>query len=184
MSSVDSDSTAALSENQHGVFAALKFFVAVVYEETFAYQTIKLVRTYDWRLSLMKRVFTTGVLLYIIFFIVLFHGYVFFEAPTVVINPNIARNNSKMLPFENSTAAFLEDVSQVPDYCFGTNYIFTPGVLEFINNYCINYLSYPEFTAVRTASVGVTTYARQEDFQITDCKLYMSREEALENRCA
>ena len=132
-----------------------------MHKDNIAYQTIKLVRTYDWRLSMMKRVFTSGVLLYIIFFIVLFHGYVEYEAPTVVTNPILERDaDGLMLPYENSTASGINSLP-VPDYCFGEDYVYTPGVLEYVDNYCISYLALPEYTVQRTQSVGITTYGRQ-----------------------
>uniref|UniRef100_A0A7S0R6H3 Uncharacterized protein n=1 Tax=Pyramimonas obovata TaxID=1411642 RepID=A0A7S0R6H3_9CHLO len=182
MSSIHSDSSAALSEKPQGVLGALKFFLSVVYEETFAYQTIKLVRTYDWRLSLMKRVFTSGVLLYIIFFIVLFHGYVEYEAPTVVINPTVRRVNEKMLPFENATTT-AGGAGSTPNYCFGVSYIYFKDVYEFINNFCVDYLALPEFTVQRVNSVGVTTYARQREMTSTNCPILRSKEDAKSSTC-
>mmetsp|Transcript_42207 Transcript_42207/g.70445 ORF Transcript_42207/g.70445 Transcript_42207/m.70445 type:complete len:920 (-) Transcript_42207:523-3282(-) len=168
-------------DKPQGVFAALKFFVAVVYEETFAYQTIKLVRTYDWRLSLMKRVFTTGVLLYILFFIFLFHGYVEYESPTVVVNADVNQADGNYIPYENEQTYFLSN-PLTPEYCFGANiYKFEPGVLEFGPNYCLNYLGLPEYTLERTDSVAVSTYMLQTEYYTQDCFLWKSQADADES---
>jgi len=56
-----------------------------IWEELFAYQTVKIVRTRDWRLSVMKKIFNAGVLVYVTFFVVFFHGYMMKELPSISV---------------------------------------------------------------------------------------------------
>eukprot|EP00959_Pyramimonas_sp_CCMP1952_P207637 4343256-Pyramimonas_sp.AAC.1 len=79
--------------------AVVEFF-SVLYEEAFAYQTIKLVKTSDKRLSGMKFAFIGLVLIYVIFNLFLFHGYFLKEIPYVSFRWELAEDQTAYEAFK------------------------------------------------------------------------------------
>ena len=61
-----------------------------IYEDLFAYTTIKVVKTKDWRLSTMKRMFNAGVFIYVLFTTVFYHGFLFKEIPVVTVSTDVS----------------------------------------------------------------------------------------------
>eukprot|EP00959_Pyramimonas_sp_CCMP1952_P075543 1579166-Pyramimonas_sp.AAC.1 len=141
-------------------------FLSNLYEEFFAYQTIKLVKMRDWRLALLKRTFNLGIAVYIIFFMVLLHGYLEFEIPVVFVTPTFQddkyvdaqkRNLSALRPFSYRYCG-PRVAEGVPEF----SYIFEDLPFQrHINIHCTGYSTKEEFTRSFTQRAVLTTYYRQ-----------------------
>ena len=86
-----------------------------IYEDLFAYTTIKVVKTKDWRLSAMKRIFNMCVLVYVLFVIVFYHGYLFKEVPVVSVATTLT-GASLITELQNLSYTF-GNGGYPPEYC-------------------------------------------------------------------
>ncbi|KAK3279292.1 hypothetical protein CYMTET_12813 [Cymbomonas tetramitiformis] len=128
----------------------------------------------------MKRVFNIGVFLYILFIIVLFHGYLFTESPIVSVSLKFDGSNYDTVVAEDRNYESVDWVNEHV-YCVATDYIYEEGKNEYINNKCIDYLLLEEFTQVTPSSALVTTYYRQFNYVRTGCRLYNVSDNHLED---
>jgi len=72
-------------------------FFAILYEEVFAYQTVKLVKTSDMRLTIMKSSFVILFSLYIIIELLAYHSYFLKETPYTHMGWTVYRNQSELI---------------------------------------------------------------------------------------
>jgi hypothetical protein len=138
-------------------------FLSNLYEEFFAYQTIKLVKMRDWRLGLLKRIFNLGIAVYILFFMVFMHGYLEFELPVVFVSPTFddtlyiqaqALNLSKTKPLSYIYCGTADDVPSF-EYKYGDSQFQNHDKIS-----CVDYLTKPEFSKTLTRRATLVTYSR------------------------
>ena len=151
--------------------------VDTIYEDVFAYTTVKVVKTKDWRLAVMKRMFNAGVGIYILFFLVFYHGYLFKEAPVVTVS-TLVTGDSLALALKNLSIVYSN--GGYPPYCSATrtnasntsasysqtatDYVYSASRL-YINNECARYFTPPELTEKVHMGVWLYTYWQQSNFQ-------------------
>lgn len=156
-----------------GGVASFRDLVDTIYADVFAYTTVKVVKTNDWRLSVMKRMFNAGVGVYILFFVVLYHGYMYKEVPVVTVATTIS-SATLAAQLVNLTAFFSN--GGYPPYCLasrvnGTNgtsstvtdYVWGPG-RAYVNNECARYYTPPEFTEQVYMGLWLYTYWQQSSY--------------------
>jgi len=83
-----------------------------MWEELFAYQTVKIVRTHDWRLAVMKRLFNAAIVLYMIFYLIFFHGWMEKEKPEVATV--LSTIDGKR---QEQIRKYVDNQLDWPDYC-------------------------------------------------------------------
>uniref|UniRef100_A0A7S0MW16 Uncharacterized protein n=1 Tax=Pyramimonas obovata TaxID=1411642 RepID=A0A7S0MW16_9CHLO len=174
----------AQQEEEPGGFAD---FLSNLYEEFFAYQTIKLVKMRDWRLALLKRVFNLGIAVYILFFMVFFHGYLEVEVPVVFVSPSF--NDSVYVDAQQKNLSASRPLSY--KYCGvaeGTpafTYIFANQEFKRHNNIlCTGYATKEEFTRSFTQRATLTTYYRQQLYNRSEsCGLKLNRFSSQTSAC-
>jgi hypothetical protein len=92
--------------------------VDTIYEDLFAYTTIKVVKTKDWRLSAMKRMFNAGVGVYVLFTVVFYHGFLYKEIPVVTVSTDV-NGDSLNAELQNLSYTF-SNGGYPPQYCGAT----------------------------------------------------------------
>jgi hypothetical protein len=160
----------------------LELFLYTLYEEAFAYRSIKMMKIWDWRLTYMSRSFTVAVLIYVLFFIILGHGYLQKEEPFVGMDLSLdmaplnlswqsnvsgsttgAPHCNLTVPGPNGTASVLQ---QFP-YCVvgATDYVWDAnGTRAYVNNTCVPYFTKAEVSERGTNNVWLYTYWRQSNW--------------------
>lgn len=151
-----------------------------LYADLFAYTTIKVVRTNDWRLSLLKRVFNAGVFIYILFFLVFYHGYLYKEVPSVSVTTSVS-DASYTAALRNLSVVHASTGGYPPSYCALTNvttlvngtnvtrvgtatdYVWGPG-RAYVNNECARYFLALEVAQPVYLGQWLYTYWQQSDF--------------------
>lgn len=133
----------------------MKDLMDTLYEDLFAYSTEKVVKTKDWRLGAMKRTFNAGVGIYILFYMVVYHGYMTKEAPVVTVSSGITEGS-----LQNQLSLY--NRSRLPPYCdtLLTNYTWGPG-RNYVNNECAMYYEPLEFYEKTYSGAWIYTYWQQ-----------------------
>ena len=145
-----------------------------IYADLFAYTTVKVVKTKDWRLSVMKRLFNAGVGIYVLFFLVFYHGYLFKESPLVTVS-TIVSSDALALQLKNLSAYYSN--GGYPPYCqsffvngtnstqraTSTDYTWGPG-RSYVNNECARYFTSPELTEKVYMGVWLYSYWQQSTY--------------------
>jgi hypothetical protein len=154
-----------------GGVASFRDLIDTIYEDVFAYTTVKVVKTKDWRLSVMKRMFNAGVGVYIFFFVVFFHGYLFKEVPVVTVSTSVSAD-SLGVALRNLSVVYSN--GGYPPYCSAsrvngtsstvTDYVWGPG-RTYVNNECARYFTAPEFTEKVYMGVWLHTYWQQANYK-------------------
>jgi ATP P2X receptor len=151
--------------------------VDTIYSDIFAYTTVKVVRTKDWRLSSMKRMFNAGAAVYILFFLVFAHGYLYKEVPVVTVSTSV---DGSALALQLANLSFVySNGGYPPTYCAAlrtnssntsasysttvTDYVYDLTRL-YINNECARYFTPPEITEKVYMGVWLYTYWQQSNF--------------------
>ena len=154
-----------------GGVASFRDLVDTIYEDVFAYTTVKVVKTKDWRLSVMKRMFNAGVGVYIFFFVILYHGYLFKEVPVVTVATTVS-SDFLTAQLRNLTAVYSN--GGYSPYCLAdrvngtsstvTDYVWGPG-RAYVNNECARYFTPTEFTEKVHMGMWLYTYWQQQNYR-------------------
>jgi hypothetical protein len=154
-----------------------KDLVDTIYSDVFAYTTVKVVRTKDWRLSAMKRMFNIGGVIYVLFFVVFNHGYLYKEVPVVTVSTSVT-GDSMALQLLNLSFVY-SNGGYPPTYCAAlrtnssnasasysttvTDYVYDLTRL-YVNNECAQYFTPPELTEKVYMGVWLYTYWQQSNY--------------------
>jgi hypothetical protein len=154
-----------------GGVASFRDLVDTIYEDVFAYTTVKVVKTKDWRLSVMKRMFNAGVGVYIFFFVILYHGYLYKEVPVVTVATTVS-SDTLTAQLRNLSAVYSN--GGYPPYCLAnrvngtsstvTDYVWGPG-RSYVNNECARYFTPAEYTEKVHMGMWLYTYWQQSNYR-------------------